>query len=98
MSDISRTISGEPGGVKAPIYSAKSSKHAAVFFCQIILIFIVVITSIINLSLYHHSSSDSSSSLWIALLSSGLGYLLPNPSLKISKQGNNNSVENVNIN
>ena len=55
-------------------------KTDAVFFSQIIIIYIVVITCIINLSL-----EKGNSNLWTALLSSSLGYLLPNP--KIKKHG-----------
>ena len=48
-----------------------------VFFVQVILVYIVAIVSIVNLSI-----GRSGDKLWIALLSSSIGYLLPNPSLK----------------
>ena len=47
-----------------------------VFFAQIILIYAVVGVSLFNLSRGHGDSQ-----LWTALLSSCLGYLLPNPSM-----------------
>ena len=47
-----------------------------VFFCQIILIYIVVLTSLVNLAL-----KNGPINLWIALLGSCLGYLLPHPSM-----------------
>lgn len=50
-----------------------------VFFVQVILIYIVVIVSIVNLTI-----GRSDDKLWIALLSSSIGYLLPNPSLKLN--------------
>ena len=56
-----------------------SRKSDVVFFSQVILIYIVVICSLINISL------GSSLQLWIILLTSCLGYLLPNPSLKTVK-------------
>ena len=47
------------------------------FITQVIIIYIVIITCIINLSL-----ANGDSNLWTALLSSCLGYMLPNPSIK----------------
>lgn len=52
-------------------------KSEIVFFVQVILIYIVVITSIVNLTI-----NQGEGKLWTALLSSCLGYILPNPSLK----------------
>ena len=48
-----------------------------VYFCQIIIVSAIIITSIINLSL-----QNGSSELWISLLSSCIGYVLPSPKLK----------------
>lgn len=50
-----------------------------VFFGQMIVILCVVIASIYNLSVYR---GGKQSELWTALLSSCLGYVLPNPRLK----------------
>lgn len=47
-----------------------------VFFFQIILIYVAVCVSLYNLSL-----GGGPDRLWVALLSSCLGYLLPNPSI-----------------
>ena len=47
-----------------------------VFFTQMILIYIVVCVSLANLSL-----DIGEEKLWIALLGSCLGYILPNPTL-----------------
>jgi hypothetical protein len=47
-----------------------------VFFCQMVILFIVIVTSIINLSL------GAQSELWLILLSTSLGAILPNPNLK----------------
>ena len=47
-----------------------------VFACQMLLVYIVVCTSIFNLS-----TGRGDSNLWTALLSSCLGYILPNPKL-----------------
>ena len=58
-------------------FGKKLPKSEIVFFVQVVLIYIVVITSIVNLTL-----NKGEGKLWTALLSSCLGYILPNPSLK----------------
>ena len=45
---------------------------------QVVLIYIVVVASIANLTVY----KERDGKLWTALLSSSLGYLLPNPKLR----------------
>ena len=52
-------------------------KTEIVYFCQMIIVYIIIITSVINLSI-----QNGSSELWISLLSSCIGYALPNPKLK----------------
>lgn len=52
-----------------------------VFFAQVIMVYIVIITCIVNLSLQNEPRE-----LWIALLSSSLGYILPSPQLTRIKQ------------
>jgi len=47
-----------------------------VFFVQVVIIYTIVVTSIYNLTTGHKDGH-----LWTALLSSSLGYVLPNPSL-----------------
>ena len=44
---------------------------------EIVFLYTVIVVSIYNLTVGHGDST-----LWTALLSSSLGYLLPNPSLK----------------
>lgn len=51
-----------------------------VFFCQIIILYTVIGTAIFNIS------SGDDNVLWITLLSSCLGYLLPSPKLPKSNQ------------
>ena len=51
-------------------------RQEVVFFAQIICIYIVIIACIVNLSL-----KIGESNMWVALLSSCLGYILPSPSL-----------------
>ena len=62
------------------LFGRQVPRSKAVFFCQIILIYITVLTSLINLTL-----KNGPVNLWIALLSSCLGYLLPHPSLEQEK-------------
>ena len=52
-------------------------KAEIVFFAQILILYTVIIVSVYNLSVEHGDSN-----LWTALLSSSLGYMLPNPTLK----------------
>ena len=52
-------------------------KQEIVFFSQVTVIFIIIITCIVNLSI-----KNGDSNLWVALLSSSLGYILPNPRVK----------------
>jgi len=62
------------------VFGKTVPKQEAVFFSQIILLYIVAITCILNLSL-----TTENSTLWTALLSSSLGYILPSPSIKKTK-------------
>ena len=48
-----------------------------VYFCQMIIVYIIIITAIVNLSI-----KNGSTELWVSLLSSCIGYALPNPKLK----------------
>ena len=58
------------------IFGTECPKEEIVFLCQVIL-YTVIVVSIYNLTVAHDDPT-----LWTALLSSSLGYLLPNPSLK----------------
>ena len=70
----------------------KLPKLEVVFLSQIALLYIVCICSLVNLSL------GSKDKLWIILLTSSLGYLMPNPSLKKHAHtvNTNNSSDHVN--
>ena len=59
------------------IFGTECPKEEIVFLCQIIILYTVIVVSIYNLTTGHADST-----LWTALLSSSLGYLLPNPSMK----------------
>lgn len=59
------------------MFGQKFPRSEIVFFTQMIIIGFVISVSVYNLSV-----ECGDSSLWITLLSSCLGYVLPNPSLQ----------------
>ncbi len=73
------THSASVEGCRSGINSRKRFP-ITVYLCQIVLIYVVVITSLANLSFEHGDIK-----LWITLLCSSLGYLLPNPKVKGEK-------------
>ena len=62
------------------LFGDKIPKSEVVFFVQVILIYIVVIVSIVNITLGDRQE------LWIILLTSCLGYLMPSPTLKLKQK------------
>ena len=58
------------------IFGYRVPRSEIVFFCQMILIYAVVGVSLFNLT--HGHGPDH---LWVVLLGSCLGYVLPNPSI-----------------
>ena len=74
------------------MFGRKFPKAEGVFFTQIILIYIVVVACIVNLSV-----GNGNSNLWTALLSSCLGYLLPNPSMKEGRQSREVPADGVRV-
>ena len=65
-------------GERWNLLGSRLPKSEIVYFCQMLVVYIVIVTSIVNLSL-----QNGNSELWIAMLSSAIGYALPSPSLKI---------------
>ncbi len=55
-------------------------KNKATYFTQIIVIYAIIITSIVYIKL-----ESPNKELWLILLSSSLGYILPTPALKYLK-------------
>ena len=62
------------------MFGRRVPRSEIVFFCQTVIIYIVVVTSLVNITL-----QNGPVNLWIALLGSGLGYLLPHPSIDKSE-------------
>ena len=52
------------------------ARSEVVYFVQVILVYCIVVASLVNLSV-----GAENETLWVALLSSGVGYLLPQPTL-----------------
>ena len=70
------------------MFGRRVPRSEIVFCCQTLLVYVVVVTSLVNITL-----SNGPLNLWIALLSSGLGYLLPHPSLdKTDRRRSSNDV------
>jgi len=61
------------------VFGRTISKNSAAFCAQMIVIYIIVIACLVNISLGHRSE------LWLVLLSTSLGAILPQPKLKIHK-------------
>ena len=59
------------------LFGTVCPKDEIMFLCHVIFLFTVILISIYNLTTRHENSN-----LWTALLSSSLGYLLPNPTLR----------------
>ena len=59
------------------IFGTACPKEEIVFLCQVVVLYTVILISIYNLT-----TGNGDSNLWTALLSSSLGYLLPNPTLR----------------
>ena len=59
------------------LFGTVCPREEIVFLCQVVVLYTVILISIYNLTTGHENYN-----LWTALLSSSLGYLLPNPSLR----------------
>ena len=58
----------------------KEKAEFVLFSVQVTVIFIVICTSLINLAL-----ENGNKNLWTLILSGSLGYILPNPRIKVEK-------------
>lgn len=56
------------------------SQKQVIYYCQVIAIYIIVIACLVNLSV--GSNNDT---VWASMLSASIGYLLPSPKFKKSK-------------
>lgn len=67
-------------------------KNQFTYISQIIVIYGIIITAIVHLSL-----QSPNRELWLILLSSSLGYILPSPGLKFVKTSTSNSVQGFDL-
>jgi hypothetical protein len=56
----------------------KTPRSEVVLLCRVLILYTVIVVSIYNLTVQSQNST-----LWTALLSSCLGYLLPSPTIKM---------------
>lgn len=79
----------------ASVISTRTRPDVILFSIQVFVIVLVVIASLINLTYYKENIN-----LWTMILTSCLGYLMPNPRFKVLKEedkqeGNNNNLNKV---
>ena len=75
--DCTDAAPNEPDSTPWHLFGTACPKEEIVFLCQVVVLYTVILISIYNLTTGHGDST-----LWTALLSSSLGYLLPNPTLR----------------
>ena len=75
--DCTDAAPNEPDSTPWHIFGTACPKEEIVFLCQVVVLYTVILISIYNLT-----TGNGDSNLWTALLSSSLGYLLPNPTLR----------------
>ena len=62
------------------LFGNSCPKSVFVFICQLLVVFTVICASIYNLS-----ANSEDKTLWTSLLSSCIGYILPQPGIKKAK-------------
>lgn len=58
------------------------------FITQTVFLFVVVLTSLVNLSI-----DNGNTNLWTMVLTSCLGYMMPNPRFKVQQMGKDEGAE-----
>ena len=76
-------VRGDTASVQSAEGRDRTVKNRFTFFAQIIVVYMIIVTSLVQISL---RSPDKE--LWLILLSSSIGYILPSPGLKFRKQTN----------
>ena len=77
QEDCTDAASSEKDSIPWHLFGTVCPKEEIVFLCQVVVLYTVILISIYNLTIGHANSN-----LCTALLSSSLGYLLPNPTLR----------------
>ena len=78
--DLHSSVSADAVTQKWKWCGERYPKQEIIFCAQTLLVYMVCISAVANLSY-----GTSQPSLWICLLSSCIGYMLPNPSVKRNK-------------
>jgi len=73
-----RNRSHDSGSTKWPIGKRQIPKAEIVFFAQAIILFTIIVACIFNLS----RNDRKDENVWIGLLSTCMGVMLPNPKIK----------------
>lgn len=81
MNFKSSFVRGDSTSVQSAEGRDTLPKNRLTFFAQIIVVYAIIITSLVQISL---RSPDKE--LWLILLSSSVGYILPSPGLKFRRQ------------
>ena len=74
-------VRGDTASVQSAEGRDRVVKNRFTFFAQIIVVYMIIITPLVQISL---RSPDKE--LWLILLISSIGYILPSPGLKFRKQ------------
>ena len=82
QDEATSTVSSE-GPRNWSLFGARIPQAEIVFFCQVFLVYVVAGVALSQLAL---RPDGTQTTLWTALLSSSIGYLLPAPSLKKNGQ------------
>lgn len=64
------------------VFRPISRPDLVIFITQTAFLFVVVITSLVNLSI-----NNGNTNLWTMVLTSCLGYMMPNPRFKVMEKG-----------
>ena len=59
---------------------SKVTQRQIIYYCQVVAIYIIVVACVVNLSL-----GGGQDTVWASMLSASIGYLLPAPKFKKSK-------------
>ena len=74
-------VRGDTASVQSAEGLDRIVKNQFTFFAQIIVVYMIIITSLVQISL---RSPDKE--LWLILLSSSIGYILPSPGLNLENK------------
>ena len=85
VCSASRLSSGTPGSDACSVRGHKLCQYRVPKYTLTFLSQIIVVYGIISVSVYHLSVQSPNQELWLILLSSAFGYILPSPGLKYLK-------------